>query len=144
MRKEIITKILILTSTGLLACSQSLPTEPNEVSLYYLWTWQFSTGGFSGYDTLTPGRIGFTRKIEFTTDGTFKEFRNDSLWGITQFTITKEKTIFTSDSLQLIRFADTARFAPQVLWKLTLDELHLGDNHVEPYGHVYRRPRTNF
>lgn len=108
-------------------------------SLYQSWEWQCSTGGFGGRDSLTPEKAGYTRKIEFTKKGKYREFRSDTLRVSTRFMVRREKTIFSEDSLHIIRFADSARFPPLVIWKLTQDTLELGDNHVEPFGHRYRR-----
>jgi len=130
---------VVLVFLHLLACSKTSPTQVETDSIYGQWAWQFSIGGISGRDTLTPTRVGFTRRVQFSQDGLFQEFRNDSLFGISQFTITRERTIFSPDSLQVIHFQDSVRFQAQVLWTVSRDSLVLGDIHVEPYGHYFTR-----
>lgn len=131
--------LLTLACTLAISCSKSSPVRSGTDLIYGRWKWQSSVGGFTGHDTVTPAVVGYTRIIRFSENGEYEEFRSDSLIGTTRFTVDREKTIFSPDSLTVIRFADTARFASKVLWKVGVDSLELGDNCVEPYGHVYIR-----
>ncbi len=130
---------IILPLVCFSGCSEKSPTESENHELYGHWAWQNSIGGFSGHDTITPASVGFTKKVQFTQDGVFREFRSDSLYGTSRFTIVSEKTIFSLDSLPVVHFQDSARFPAQVLWRVTRDSLELGDTHVEPYGHYFTR-----
>lgn len=130
---------MIIAGAALLMGAVQSYAEADTFSLQHRWIWESSMGGFTGRDTLTPGKAGYTRKIRFLKNGTFRGFRNDTLLNTTRFAVRKEQTIFSGDSLRVIRFADSGRCPKQVIWKVTRDTLELGDNHVEPFMHRYRR-----
>jgi hypothetical protein len=96
MKKKYYSGVISITAAFVLLIPVSPGGTPSDTaSICKKWTWECSIGGLGGRDTLTPEKAGYTRKIEFTKKGKYREYRSDTL--------------------------------------------ELGDNHVEPFGHRFRR-----
>jgi hypothetical protein len=123
-----------------LDCSkEEAPTAPTPTGIYGSWNWIESTGGISGNQVLTPASVGYSIRISFTTDGTFQRFRNDTLVGTSGYSISRQKTDFSTDSLDVIVFQDSAHFIRQFIYSASSDSLALGDLCYDCFSHVYTR-----
>jgi len=99
------------------------------------WNWVQSNGGFAGV-TETPESEGYTSYFIFKEDRTLEIYKNDTLKYQYIYTLSKEKTIFSIDSLPVIMFGD------HVAWLYsfqTEDTLILNDNICDGFSHTYSR-----
>jgi hypothetical protein len=99
------------------------------------WNWVNSSGGIMG-ETRTPGTVGYRIRIVFKQDGTYEEYRSDTLYLMTQYTIKREKTIYRSDSLDVIHYESGG---VSVIFPTFRNTLQLGDNWYDGYCSVYER-----
>jgi len=130
----------ILFSMVAIQCSkESGPTEPVADGIYGSWNWVESVGGISGNNVLTPASVGYSVKINFLNNGTFQRFQNDSLQATTTFTVSRKKTSFHADTVNLIAYADSIHFMPQIIYSVTIDSLFLEDLYPDGLGHAYSR-----
>lgn len=65
------------------------------------WNWLSSSGGIADM-TYTPKSTGVKKVIEFSTDSTFRLFRNDTLLVESKYHVVKAKSIYSQDSTLLI------------------------------------------
>jgi hypothetical protein len=132
--------ILILTIFILLnSCAQYTNTQNTNEQLWGIWTWQSSSGGITGKQKMTPETKGYTKTIQFTSFGEYREFHDDSLVISAAYTIERKKTIFDYNH-DVICFSDTANnMMDQVIMKLTDYELCLADPCPDCFGHAYTR-----
>jgi hypothetical protein len=134
----IFTFVLFLTVA--LDCSNSVtPRFTSSDGIYGVWNWVESAGGISGSQVLTPASQGYSVRIYFGSDSTFERFCKDTLQAKTRFTISRQKDPFTVDTMDVINYQDSYRFAPQVIYVLTADSLELRDERYDGMGHSYSR-----
>jgi hypothetical protein len=86
---------------------------------------------------MTPETVGYTKVVQFSQDGTFREFHGDELAISTNYTIERKKTIFGYDH-DVICFADSTMM-DQVIMKITRTTLFVSDPCPDCYGHFYVR-----
>jgi hypothetical protein len=109
-------------------------------AIYGIWIWERSSGGFTGRQVITAETVGYIKKILFTPQGVFQEFRDDSLWVATSYTIVRKKTIFGSDH-DVICFHDSSGLMEQVIMQVNDNRLELSDPCYDCFGHLYIRVR---
>ncbi len=132
----IVTLIFCTLSCG---CSkQTSPTEPEPQGIYGSWNWVKSVGGIAGL-TITPAAAGYTERLVLKSDNNCESYRNDTLVATTQFTIRREVTLFSLDSVDVIHYADTNRFMKQIISVIGSDTLGLIDLCYDCFGHTYMR-----
>jgi hypothetical protein len=135
----ITTAITLLFCVLLVACTRYSSTQTTNETLYGKWIWEGSSGGFTGRQTITPETVGYTKVVQFSRNGTFREFRDDRLVISADYTIVNKKTIFGYDR-DVICFADsTGQMMDQVIMKLTETALCLSDPCPDCFGHSYIR-----
>jgi len=120
---------------------QSIDMEKKKIrqALLGTWVWQSSSGGFSGRQRITPETAGYTKVIDFSEDGVFKEFHSDELFISTGYTIEKKKTIFGSRNY-VISFADSMeRISDKVIMEVNEKTLFLSDPCPDCFSHFYVR-----
>jgi hypothetical protein len=121
-------------------CSKDAsPTAPRQEGIYGNWNWVKSVGGPGGGAIITPALAGYTQRIALKPDSTYELYQNDTLVGTTRFSIRREKTIFSSDSADVIHFKDSMRFLSQTISLDGVDTLGLGDLVYDGFGHLYTR-----
>jgi hypothetical protein len=134
--------ILILTIFFLLnSCAQYTNKQTTNDQLCGIWTWQSSSGGITGKQRMTPETKGYTKTIEFTPFGEYREFHDDILVISTGYTIERKKTIF-GHYHDVICFSNTVtNMMDQVIMKLDDCELCLTDPCPDCFGHAYTRTK---
>jgi hypothetical protein len=134
-------RIMIAIFSLLALNCHSNPTNTNSSSTTSLtgqWLWVSSSGGISG-GVIIPSNNN-KQTLLITSDSLFNEYRNDTLTFSDHFTITKEKTIYSVDSLNVIDFQTSRRFNLSVI-RLAIDTLVLGDNIFD--GYIYKYSKIN-
>jgi hypothetical protein len=96
------------------------------------WTWLKSAGGLA-YHEFGPPPL---HTIVFEANGSFSLYQGDSLTSSTTFTIRREVTFFSTDTVDVIRYADSLMFVPQ-MYSIKDDTLCLSDLCLDCFGHAY-------
>ena len=133
---------LVIAGTALLfaaGCKDGL-TVPETQGLTGRWSWIQSVGGIAGRKD-TPSSVGYTRTLVFSPDNTCAFFRDDSLLAVTAFVIRNDKTPLSADGVDVIHYADSSRFMPQMFRFSSADTLILTDVCIDCFTSTYvRRP----
>jgi hypothetical protein len=103
------------------------------ISLAGNWLWTSASGGLTGSQVITPSN---KIVLSFTSDGAYSLYRNDTLLNSSIYSVKKGKTIYSSDSMDVIIFRDTT-IEKRVIFKLTIDSLELADNMYDGFGYSY-------
>jgi hypothetical protein len=87
----ILTAFIFLSST----CKKAIQVPDQELKkIFGKWEWLETSGGFAGKIT-TPSKAGYSERIEFSNDGVYQKFRNDSLTDKKQFSFSQKTSIQT-------------------------------------------------
>jgi len=121
-----------LAETG----SWSAEKEPRTPAVIGSWSWIKSVGGIAGWELTPPPAV----RIEYSKDGVFSYYRNDTLVSTTSYTITLERARMSFLNVDVIHYGDSLRFVPQQ-FLIVDDTLHLFDQCVDCYSHRYVRER---
>jgi hypothetical protein len=130
--------IVTLLCVLLTDCAPHSNMTAKHVAIYGTWIWERSSGGFTGRQVITPETAGYTKKILFTPQGVFQEFRADSLRTTASYTIVRKKTIFGSDH-DVICFHDSSGLMEQVIMQVNYNRLELSDPCYDCFAHLYIR-----
>ena len=109
-------------------------TGSQSADIYGSWNWLKSSGGFAYQEFFPPPQL---RQV-YNEDGTFQLYRNDSLKAATTFTVRREFTGWSSDSVNVIHYKDSAQFQPQMFTSGN-DSLILRDLCIDCFTHIYKR-----
>ncbi|MEK7818205.1 MAG: hypothetical protein AAB255_00255 [Bacteroidota bacterium] len=132
--------ISVVFSLTAFSCNSN-PTDENisqstSSTLVGQWLWRQASGGLTG-KVITPSAN--TRIIiSFLADGRYSESRNDTLLVSSNYTIQKGKTIYSTDSLDVIVFQNTD-IEKRVIFSITKDSLNVADNYYDGYGFIYTK-----
>jgi hypothetical protein len=119
------------------ACTEY--SERAHDGLYGTWLWKQSSGGLTGHQVMTPQTVGYAKVIEFSSEGVFREYHDDSLVVSASYVVARRETIFGDDH-DVISFVDpTGQLMDQVIMILTESQLDLADPCVDCFGHTYVR-----
>jgi hypothetical protein len=129
--------VLILSLLAL-SCQKEPTSVDNTqtITLTGRWQWIRSSGGIGGEIIIPPTSTIVIQA--YTSDGVFSESRNDTMKMTSRYSIIKQKTIYRSDSLNMIVYQDST-ITKQVILYLSTDTLSLGDNMYDGYGSFYKR-----
>lgn len=112
--------------------------NPQSITLYAKWLWRQTSGGISGGTTVANDSV---RGIaEFTETGNYLQFRNDTLKATHTFVKSKQKTMYSQDSLEIL-FLDGLKYQYLVIIKLTKDSLTLGDDLIDGFVSEYTKTK---
>jgi len=100
------------------------------------WQWIRSSGGIGG-GIIVPSASTVVIQA-YTSDGMFSESRNDTMKMTSRYSIKKQRTIYSADSLNMIDYQDST-ITKQVILYLSTDTLGLGDNMYDGYETFYKR-----
>lgn len=142
------TRWILSIMSGLLfmtACKKdiSLPNE-NLEQLFGTWEWVQSSGGIGGVSINTTSE-GYTKTIEFNSDGTYKWYKNGKLKDKMKFTVIEGPSIYSSSNGYLIKYNDTGLFdqndhpISQNIKFYGQDILLLHEECNDCFGHIYVR-----
>jgi hypothetical protein len=109
-------------------------TGSQPADIYGSWNWLKSSGGFAYQEFFPPPQM---RQV-YNEDGTFQLFRNDSLQASTSYTIRREMTGWSHDSVYVIYYKDSLQFQPQMFTSGS-DSLILRDLCMDCFTHIYKR-----
>ncbi len=87
----------------------SNPTDgggSQSVTLVGQWLWVQSSGGIQGKIVTPPA--GERSTVTFTSDGKYYSYLNDTLKHSTSYNVSRDKTIYSRDSLDVIVFQDSS------------------------------------
>lgn len=140
MKNTIIAFLVLLT---IFSCKTAkLPIETESISLTNLkgaWHWKKTTGGFAGITT-TPETARYILHIEFKDDELLF-FKNNEVTRRYHFSLVKDKTIYSADSLYIIKPYNSENEIPLVITKMVKDTIILADNVNDGFSSTYvKRP----
>jgi hypothetical protein len=130
--------ILIIGATFAGCSTGTAPTEPRSTDIYGNWRWLQSVGGFAG-TTITPASAGYTQRIVLKSDNSCEFYKNDVLMTTVQFTIRREKTSFSSDSVDVIHYLGSDQLFDQIISLAGSDTLALADLCMDCFHYTYVR-----
>ncbi len=132
---KIICHILFCFALVTSGCSNdTLETELPQ--LYGKWIWIQSSGGIDGR-TITPNENEPAKYLRFVNPDIIESYVGDSLISSRTFTLKKDISIYSSDSLYFI--IDDRNSFPKVIFRLTEETLSLADNFYDGFGEEYIR-----
>lgn len=112
-------------------------TQETELpQLYGKWIWMQSSGGIDGR-TITPDKNESEKYLRFVKPDIMESYSGDSLDFSRTFTLKKDISIYTSDSLYFI--IDGASSFPKAILGLTEKTLSLADNFYDGFSELYSR-----
>ena len=131
-------RIAFLWLLVLAACSDQPTGFDNSPSALIVGDWQLlhSSGGFTGRMSY-PGEGVFIIK-SFSDDGFYVQTLNDSVTASGEYSIQKDKTIYSLDSLDVIVVKNVV-FPKMVIRYLTRDSLLLSDGAHDGYSSLFKR-----
>ncbi|GAA4913623.1 hypothetical protein [Mucilaginibacter defluvii] len=136
MKNAIIAFLAVLT---LFSCKTAkLPIETESISLANLkgaWDWKKTTGGFAGV-TITPETARYILHLEFKDDELLFFKNNEATRGY-HFSLVKDKTIYSADSLYIIKPDNSENEIPLVVTKMVKDTIILADNVNDGFSSTY-------
>ncbi|MCD8739660.1 hypothetical protein LT679_03510 [Mucilaginibacter roseus] len=136
MKNVIIAVIIVLT---FFSCKTAkLSVEAGKVSRANLkgqWDWKKTTGGFAGITT-TPETARYILHIEFK-DNELLFYKNDAITQRYHFSLIKDKTIYSMDSLYIIKPDNAESAIPLVVTKMVKDTIVLADNVNDGFSSTY-------
>ena len=106
------------------------------VTLVGQWLWVQSSGGLQGKIITPPA--GDRSTVRFTSDWKYYSYSHDTLKGSTSYSLIRDKTIYSRDSLDVIVFQDSS-MPNLVVVQLTRDTLCLGDNMFDGFSSTFVR-----
>ncbi|MCC8408011.1 hypothetical protein LJ707_03660 [Mucilaginibacter sp. UR6-1] len=134
----------VLIAVSLFAC-KATQISNNEQSvdpenLTGQWDWKRTTGGFAGINT-TPETARYILHIEFKNNELLF-YKNNVVTQQYHYTITKNKTIYSTEPLYIINPDTTVNAIPLVITKMVKDTIILADNVNDGFSSTYVK-RTN-
>jgi len=135
--KHTVTVVLIafvfLSST----CKKAMQVpDPELQKVFGKWQWVSTSGGFAG-KTITPASEKYNQRLEFTHDGTYKKYKNDSLVDGKNFSFSQSKSIHGLKQVWIISF-DESSLKMAVLF-LGPDTMILNEQVYDGFSHTYVR-----
>lgn len=137
MRIKAISILFLLGLAAIVSCkSTNLQNgaDGGYKALLGKWSWVQSTGGFAG-KTTTPQTEGHTSQLEFKAGNTVSAYMDGSLTKIIKFDLAKGHSIFSVDSVYILRYQ--ADGLDQAVLKTTKDTLILADNVNDGFTKTY-------
>jgi len=123
--------ILFLISVG---CGKKPVKSESFHLIIGKWSWVESVGGFGGV-RLTPESVGYTKKWVFNSDFTFLDYRNDSLFNKSKYSITK-KLVWDKYMAEVLQVEGQIE---KIIGFQGNDTLGLGDHVVDGFRHLFVR-----
>lgn len=131
--------VILIFGTMIAGCSNAVaPREVQLPDMYGNWQWVKSVGGFAG-TTITPATSGYTQRITLKSDNSGEFYKNDTLTVAMRFTIRRERTSFSPDSVDVIHYMDSTRLFSQIVSLVGHDTLALADLCMDCFDHTYVR-----
>jgi hypothetical protein len=124
------------------SCGEPIGIDsPQHITIYGKWLWVATSGGITGrIITPPPGTMVIHT---YTSDGFFSIVRNDTLQKFVRYSIEKQKSNYSDDSLDVIIYHDSTIFK-QVIEYLSVDTLSLSDHMIDGFGSLYIRVSKPF
>ncbi|VAX28240.1 hypothetical protein MNBD_IGNAVI01-968 [hydrothermal vent metagenome] len=141
MLNKLLNKVSFVLLIPILAACET-PTETKKGNdIFGQWQLKVISGGFAGIsDTLDISKDNYI--ISFKYGNKFSRYYNDTLTIEGKFKVKKAKTIFSSDSLNIIEYYDYSvniNIENDVIGYLANDTLIIGDNYVDGFSRLYKR-----
>lgn len=104
--------------------------------LYGKWIWIQSSGGMDGR-TIIPDENEPAKYLQIVEPDIIESYIGDSLVSSRTFTLKKDLSIYSSDSLYFI--TDGGGSLPKAIFRLTEKTLSLADNVYDGFSELYSR-----
>ena len=111
--------------------------DPELQKIFGKWEWVSTSGGFAG-KAITPAREGYTVRIEFSNEGIYHKFKNDSLADRKQFSFVQKESIQTHQPVWLLSFEGESSL-PMAVSFSGRDTLMLDEQVHDGFEYVYAR-----
>lgn len=136
-----------ILSPALIACGDGLDAGATCRSaapeLCGRWAWVQSVGGFAGA-TITPATEGFTLRVEFGEDASYRLLKGEAVVTAGRYEIADASTIFSQVPATVVRYEPAPQallFDVQQLEFIGPDEVLLRDDCNDCFGHTFARVR---
>lgn len=136
MKKLLLLPLLIIAFSSCKETEEEEYTGPAELETE--WKWIYSSGGFTGNDMVSPAS-GETISIMFQHNGTYLRKTNGVVTQQGVYTVANTVSMLDSITYPAIFLDGSAPYNALLIYELAPTVLRLGDNHTEPYGHLYHR-----
>ena len=123
--------LIIVINTG---CKKDKNEDENSNPLFGKWEWVTSSGGIAG-QIITPGSVGYTVTLEYTANGQYYYYKNDTLTISDIYTI--KATTNNNPFDYIIEYGDSNSYPDQFLNLPENNTLRLIDNCLDCYDNVY-------
>jgi hypothetical protein len=133
MRSAIL--LIFIIFLGCVSCNTENKNEELP-QLYGKWIWIQSSGGIDGR-TITPNENEPAKYLQFVKQDIIESYIGDSLISSGTFSLKKDLSIYSSDSLYFI--IDDRNSFPKVIFRLTEKTLSLADNIYDGFSEDYIR-----
>lgn len=128
-------RLIFITFLGFVSCNTENKNEEFP-QLYGKWIWIQSSGGIDGR-TITPNENEPAKYLQFVKPDIIESYVGYSLISSGTFTLKKDLSIYSSDSLYFI--IDDRNSFPKVIFRLTEKTLSLADNIYDGFSEDYIR-----
>ena len=104
--KQVITSLIAAFIFLSATCNKAMQvTDPNLKKIFGKWQWVESSGGFAG-KIVTPQKAGYSLRLQFSTDGIYLKYKNDSLVDRKKFSLSRQKSIHNNNEAWVVSFTD--------------------------------------
>lgn len=137
--------ILLFSFLSSLIFVVTCSTEPEEKPSFVhpiigSWKWIESLGGWGQH--LTPESEGYSKTVEFKSDLTYKEFRDNEELEVSEFKIVNKPVWGSETSKEDVLIIEGHTFE-QIITFQNNDTLHLSEYCVDCSEHYYVRMQSN-
>ncbi|HYG40979.1 MAG TPA: hypothetical protein VD908_20280 [Cytophagales bacterium] len=138
-RSPLVLVVALLTIN--MSCQKDLVfPEGSNKELLNKWEWIRSSGGFAG-KVITPVSEGYSKTIEFSSKGIYKEFRNGKQVKKINFEIREGKSMFGQSKAFIIKFENEELINQSFL--IREDTLFLNEEVYDGFGHIFLKEDSN-
>jgi len=110
--------------------------DPELKKIFGKWQWVESSGGFAGKIT-TPAKAGYSERIEFSNEGIYHKFKNDSLIDRKSFSFSQKTSIQTGKPAWVLSLNEGS--IPMAVSFSGQDTLMLNEQVHDGFSHTYVR-----
>lgn len=101
------------------------------------WLWSGTYGGIV-FTSETPASTGYTKKIVFTNNLTYRMYTNDVITSHGTYSISSHHCIHSGGPKPLIHFSDVTQL-DQMIESISAANLSLSDDSYDGYGSTYAK-----
>ena len=110
--------------------------DPELKKIFGKWQWIETSGGFAGKIT-TPTKAGYFERIEFSNEGIYQKFKNDSLIERKPFSFSQKTSIQTGKTAWVLSLNEGS--IPMAVSFSGQDTLMLNEQVYDGFSYTYVR-----